>query len=120
MSTLQDLNQVLSRKQDILENAAGAEKIKKSGKLTARERVGMLLDEGSFMEQAMLFADAGVVTGAGTVDGRPVYVVAQDFAVMDGAVGAKQAKKVVKTLELARKTGTPVVFMCDSNGARVG
>ena len=120
MSTLQDLNQVLSRKQDILENAAGAEKIKKSGKLTARERVCLLLDEGSFMEQAMLFADAGVVTGAGTVDGRPVYVVAQDFAVMDGAVGAKQAKKVVKTLELARKTGTPVVFMCDSNGARVG
>ena len=120
MSTLQDLNQVLSRKQDILENAAGAEKIKKSGKQTARERIGLLLDEGSFMEQAMLFADAGVVTGAGTVDGRPVYVVAQDFAVMDGAVGAKQAKKVVKTLELARKTGTPVVFMCDSNGARVG
>ena len=120
MSTLQDLNQVLSRKQDILENAAGAEKIKKSGKQTARERVGMLLDEGSFMEQTMLLADAGVVTGAGTVDGRPVYVVAQDFAVMDGAVGAKQAKKVVKTLELARKTGTPVVFMCDSNGARVG
>ena len=120
MSTLQDLNQVLSRKQDILENAAGAEKIKKSGKQTARERVGMLLDEGSFMEQAMLFADAGVVTGAGTVDGRPVYVVAQDFAVMDGAVGAKQAKKIVKVLELARKTGTPVVFMCDSNGARVG
>ena len=120
MSTLQDLNQVLSRKQDILENAAGAEKIKKSGKQTARERIGLLLDEGSFMEQAMLFADAGVVTGAGTVDGRPAYVVAQDFAVMDGAVGAKQAKKVVKTLELARKTGTPVVFMCDSNGARVG
>ena len=54
MSTLQDLNQVLSRKQDILENAAGVEKIKKSGKLTARERVELLLDDGSFMEQAML------------------------------------------------------------------
>ena len=120
MSTLQDLNQVLSRKQDILENAAGVEKIKKSGKLTARERVGLLLDDGSFMEQAMLLSDAGVVTGSGTVEGRPVYVVAQDFAVMDGAVGSKQAKKVVKVLELARKTGTPVVLMCDSNGARVG
>ena len=119
MSTLQDLNQVLSRKQDILENAAGVEKIKKSGKLTARERVNLLLDDGSFMEQAMLQSDAGVVTGSGTVDGRPVYVVAQDFAVMDGAVGAKQAKKIVKVLELARKTGTPVVAMCDSNGARV-
>ena len=120
MSTLQDLTQVLSRKQDILENAAGVEKIKKSGKLTARERVGLLLDDGSFMEQAMLLSDAGVVTGSGTVEGRPVYVVAQDFAVMDGAVGSKQAKKVVKVLELARKTGTPVVLMCDSNGARVG
>ena len=120
MSTLQDLNQVLSRKQDILENAVGVEKIKKSGKLTARERVNLLLDDGSFMEQAMLQSDAGVVTGSGTVDGRPVYVVAQDFAVMDGAVGAKQAKKIVKVLELARKTGTPVVLMADSNGARVG
>lgn len=120
MSTLQDLNQVLSRKQDILENAAGVEKIKKSGKLTARERVNLLLDDGSFMEQAMLQSDAGVVTGSGTVDGRPVYVAAQDFAVMDGAVGAKQAGKIVKVLELARKTGTPVVLMGDSNGARVG
>ncbi|MDO5298843.1 MAG: carboxyl transferase domain-containing protein [Clostridia bacterium] len=121
MSTLQDLNQVLSRKQDILsENAAGVEKQKKSGKLTARERVALLLDGGSFVEQAMLACDAGVVTGSGTVEGRPVYVIAQDFAVMDGAVGAKQAKKIVKVLELARKTGTPVVAMCDSNGARVG
>ena len=119
MSTLQDLNQVLSRKQAILESA-GVEKQKQSGKLTARERVSLLLDGGSFVEQSMLFADAGVVTGSGTVDGRPVYVIAQDFAVMDGAVGAKQAKKIVKVLELARKTGTPVVTLCDSNGARVG
>jgi len=119
MSTLQDLNQVLSRKQAILESA-GVEKQKKSGKQTARERVGMLLDGGSFVEQSMLFADAGVVTGSGTVDGRPVYVIAQDFAVMDGAVGEKQGRKIVKVLELARKTGTPVVALCDSNGARVG
>ena len=120
MSTLQDLKQVLSRKQEILENAAGVEKQKKSGKLTARERVDLLLDEGSFLEQSMLLSDAGVVTGSGTVEGRPVYVAAQDFAVMNGAVGAKQAKKIVKILDLARKTGTPVVLMCDSNGARVG
>ena len=120
MSTLQDLNQVLSRKQDILENAAGVEKQKKSGKLTARERVELLLDEGSFLEQSMLLSAAGVVTGSGTVEGRPVYVAAQDFTVMNGAVGAKQAKKIVKILDLARKTGTPVVLMCDSNGARVG
>ena len=119
MSTLPDLNQVLSRKQAILESA-GVEKQKQSGKLTARERVSLLLDGGSFVEQSMLFADAGVVTGCGTVEGRPVYVIAQDFAVMDGAVGEKQAKKIVKVLELARKTGTPVVTLCDSNGARVG
>ena len=121
MSTLQDLNQVLSRKQEILDgNAAGVEKQKKSGKLTARERIALLLDDGSFVEQNMLGCDAGVVTGSGTVDGRPVYLFAQDYAVMNGAVGAKQAKKIVKVLELARKTGTPVVAMCDSNGARVG
>ena len=119
MSTLQDLNQVLSRKQAILESA-GVEKQKQSGKLSARERVSLLLDGGSFVEQSMLFADVGVVTGCGTVEGRPVYVIAQDFAVMDGAVGEKQAKKIVKVLELARKTGTPVVTLCDSNGARVG
>ena len=121
MSTLQDLSKVLSRKQAILdENTAGVEKQKKSGKQTARERIAMLLDGGSFVEQSMLANDTGVVAGSGTVDGRPVYVFAQDFAVMDGAMGAKQAKKIVKVLELARKTGTPVVAMCDSNGARVG
>ena len=121
MSTLQDLSKVLSRKQAILdENAAGVEQQKKSGKQTARERIALLLDGGSFVEQSMLAQDAGVVAGSGTVDGRPVFVFAQDFAVMDGAMGAKQAKKIVKILEQARKTGTPVVAMCDSNGARVG
>lgn len=101
MSTLQDLSKVLSRKQAILdENTAGVEKQKKSGKQTARERIAMLLDGGSFVEQSMLANDTGVVAGSGTVDGRPVYVFAQDFAVMDGAMGAKQAKKIVKVLEL--------------------
>ena len=121
MSTLQDLSKVLSRKQAILEeSAAGVEQQKKSGKQAARERIALLLDDGSFVEQSMLAQDAGVVAGSGTVDGRPVFVFAQDFAVMDGAMGAKQAKKIVKILEQARKTGTPVVAMCDSNGARVG
>lgn len=121
MSTLQDLSKVLSRKQAILEeSAAGVEQQKKSGKQAARERIALLLDGGSFVEQSMLAQAAGVVAGSGTVDGRPVFVFAQDFAVMDGAMGAKQAKKIVKILEQARKTGTPVVAMCDSNGARVG
>ena len=108
MSTLQDPSKVLSRKQAILEeSAAGVEQQKKSGKQAARERIALLLDGGSFVEQSMLAQDAGVVAGSGTVDGRPVFVFAQDFAVMDGAMGAKQAKKIVKILEQARKTGTP-------------
>ena len=103
MSTLQDLSKVLSRKQAILEeSAAGVEQQKKSGKQAARERIALLLDGGSFVEQSMLAQDAGVVAGSGTVDGRPVFVFAQDFAVMDGAMGAKQAKKIVKILEQAR------------------
>ena len=93
MSTLQDLNKVLSRKQAILdENAAGVEQQKKSGKQAARERIALLLDGGSFVEQSMLAQDAGVVAGSGTVDGRPVFVFAQDFAVMDGAMGAKRRR----------------------------
>lgn len=94
MSTLQDLNKVLSRKQAILdENAAGVEQQKKSGKQTARERIAMLLDGGSFVEQSMLAQDAGVVAGSGTVDGRPVYVFAQDFAVMDGCDGREAGEE---------------------------
>ena len=74
MSTLQDLSKVLSRKQAILdENTAGVEKQKKSGKQTARERIAMLLDGGSFVEQSMLANDTGVVAGSGTVDGRSEY-----------------------------------------------
>lgn len=121
MSTLQDLEQVLSRKQDILNKSqAGDGKSKQGGKLSARDRVTRLLDEGSFVEQGMLACDAGVVTGCGTVDGQPVTVFAQDFSVMHGAIGAAQGKKIVRALEQARKTGVPVVAMCDSNGARVG
>ena len=78
MSTLQDLNKVLSRKQAILdENAAGVEQQKKSGKQTARERIAMLLDGGSFVEQSMLAQDAGVVAGSGTIthDGKSVDVL---------------------------------------------
>lgn len=120
MSTLQDLNKVLSRKQAILdENAAGVEQQKKSGKQTARERIAMLLDGGSFVEQSMLAQDAGVVAGSGTVDGRPVYVFAQDFA-SDGRArwAQKQAKKIVKILEQARKTGSPGLSPCATATAR--
>lgn len=120
MGTIQDLQQVLARKEAILQgDVSSVEKQKKSGKLTARERVAKLLDAGSFVETDVLVEKSGVVTGSGTVEGRPVYVFSQDFAVMGGAVGDKQAKKIVKILSLAQKTGTPVVGICDSTGARI-
>ncbi len=93
------------------------------GKLTARERIAKLLDQGSFVEtDALVSCDqdyAGVVTGYGTVQDRPVYVFAQDFTVHGGAMGKLQAMKILKILDLAMKTGAPVVAMCDSAGVRV-
>ena len=95
MSTLQDLSKVLSRKQAILEeSAAGVEQQKKSGKQAARERIALLLDGGSFVEQSMLAQDAGVVAGSGTVDGRPVFVFAQDFAASRSAASPMVSSSV--------------------------
>lgn len=95
----------------------------KAGKLLARERAEKLLDQGSFVELDTLVSagaeGAGVVTGYGTVSERPVYLFSQDFTVHGGAMGEMQAKKILKVLELARKTGTPVVAMLDSAGIRL-
>lgn len=92
---------------------------KKAGKLTARERVACLLDQASFVELDALNADAGVVTGYGTIDGNPVYVYAQDFTVGGGAVGEKHARKVLKVMDMAEKTAAPIVAMLDSAGAKL-
>lgn len=124
MSTIQDLQQVQARKQEILSgDAARVEKQKKSGKMTARERVSALLDSQSFVELDVLVSHdgkaEGVVTGYGTIEGRPVYVLSQDFTVLGGSVGVKHAQKIAKVLDLAKKTGTPAVLMCDSAGARI-
>jgi acetyl-CoA carboxylase carboxyltransferase component len=104
-----------------------------SGKLTARERLEALLDKGSFQEidqfvrhQAIGFGiedkrppgDA-VVTGHGTVDGRPVFVFAEDFTVFGGSLGKVVADKICKILDLALETGTPVIGLKDSGGARI-
>ena len=120
MSVERNLPIVRERKQAILagDSALIAEQ-KKAGKLTARERVAMLLDNASFVELDALNADAGVVTGYGTIDNNPVYVYAQDFTVGGGAVGEKHARKVLKVLDLAEKTGSPVVAMLDSAGAKL-
>ena len=94
-------------------------KQKKEGKLLARERVALLLDAASFVEMDSLNADAGVVTGYGLIDGNPVYVYAQDFTVKGGSVGAAHAKKVLKVMDMAEKTGAPVIAILDTAGARL-
>ncbi|WPC43211.1 acyl-CoA carboxylase subunit beta [Clostridium sp. JS66] len=103
------------------------------GKFTARERIELLLDESSFTEidafvkhrctdfgmGAKEAPGEGVVTGYGTVNGRIVYVFAQDFTVMGGSLGEMHAKKISNVLDLAMKVGAPVVGMNDSGGARI-
>jgi len=124
MANTQELKQVLARRQAILQgDAERIAKQRSQGKLTARERVAKLLDQGSFVEMDALVSRnndyAGVITGYGTVEDRPVYLFAQDFTVHGGAMGEMQAKKVCKVLDLAQKTGAPVVALCDSAGVRI-
>lgn len=124
MGNTQDLNQVQQKKAAILkgDDARVAEQ-RKLGKSTARERVAKLLDSGSFVELFALQAEGtqgtGVVTGYGTVEQRPVYVFAQDYTVMEGAMGQAQAEKICKVLDMAKKTGAPVLAMLDSGGVRL-
>ncbi len=103
------------------------------GKFTARERINMLLDEGSFEELDMFvqhrctnfgmekktYDGDGVVTGFGTVGGRLVYVFAQDATVIGGSLGETMALKMCKVMDLAMKQGAPVVGLNDSGGARI-
>ncbi len=105
----------------------------KKGKLTARERVELLLDPGSFMELDQFVVHQctdlgmterkipgdGVVTGYGTIDGRLVYVFSQDFTVFGGSLGEMFARKVCKLMDLALKAGAPVIGLNDSGGARI-
>ncbi len=114
----------------------GEERIKAQhakGKLTARERLELLLDKGSFMEldRFMIQRDAdasnltgqvlgdGVVTGYGTIDRRLVYVFSQDFTVTGGSLGEAHAEKICKIMDLAMKNGAPVIGLNDSGGARI-
>ena len=111
------------RRQKLLAGG-GEERVAKqheAGKMTARERIAKLFDEGSFVEVGVFTAAkesaASVITGYGLVEERPVYVYAQDFTVKSGAMGAAAAAKIVRVMELAQKTGAPVIALCDSNGA---
>lgn len=103
------------------------------GKLTARERIEILLDEGSFEEfdmfvthrctdfkmQDKTFLSDGVVTGYGTIDGRLIYVFSQDFTVFGGSLSESFAKKICKVMDQAMKVGAPVIGLNDSGGARI-
>ena len=103
------------------------------GKLTARERIELLLDEGSFEEFDMFVrhrctdfgmeaerpAGDGVVTGWGTVNGRMVYVFSQDFTVFGGSLSETHAEKICKIMDMAVQNGAPVIGLNDSGGARI-
>ena len=103
------------------------------GKYTARERIDMLLDEGSFEEYDMFkehrchnfgmekkqFPGDGVVAGSGTIDGRLVFVFAQDFTVHAGSLSETMSQKICKVMDMAMKMGAPVIGINDSGGARI-
>ncbi len=109
---------------------ARIEKQHKKGSLTASERITALMDPGTFREieafvtqqadpSAKSFYGDGVVTGYGKIDGRTVYVYAQDFTVQGGSLGEMQARKICRVMDLAARTGSPIVGMIDSGGARI-
>ncbi|MBK8150642.1 MAG: acyl-CoA carboxylase subunit beta [Acidobacteria bacterium] len=113
--------------------AARLEKQRKGGKMTARERVEFFLDEGTFEEfdkfvahrshdfglDEQKYPGDGVITGHGLLDGRPVFVFAQDFTVFGGSLSETHAEKICKVMDLAMKIGAPVVGLNDSGGARI-
>ena len=126
----------LAKLEALAELGGGQERIDKqheAGKLTARERVALLLDPGSFTEldkfvthRASDFGMAekkipgdGVITGYGTVDGRQIFVFAQDFTVFGGSLSGAYAQKICKLMDLATRVGSPVIGLNDSGGARI-
>src|SRR6058998_1742399 len=134
-----DLEQKLEelKRRDSLAEAGGGverrERQHKEGKMSARERVEFLLDEGTFEEtdrfvthrtnefglsEQKYYGD-GFITGYGRVDGRLVFVFAQDFTVFGGSLSETNAAKIVKIMDLALKTGAPIVGLNDSGGARI-
>jgi propionyl-CoA carboxylase beta chain len=134
--TIEKKIKVLHHKAGLAEMGGGEERIAmqhKSGKLTARERINLLLDEGSFQEMDKLvvhqcqdfkmdkkkFYGDGVVTGYGTIEGRTVFLFAQDFTVFGGSLSEAYGKKVCKIMDLAMKAGVPMIGLNDSGGARI-
>jgi len=136
MATVFDRLQELKQRQEKELAGGGPKQIEKqhqTGKLTARERLDLLFDPGSFCELDMFvrhrctdfgmedvfIAGEGVVTGYGTVNGRPVCAYSQDFTARGGSLGEMHAKKICKVMDLALRMGVPVVGLNDSGGARI-
>ena len=128
--------ELLKERSRIAEEGGGKarlDKQKASGKMTARERVEFFLDDGSFEEfdkfvvhrstdfgmEEQKFPGDGVITGHGLVDGREVFVFAQDFTVFGGSLSETHAQKICKVMDMAMKTGAPVIGLNDSGGARI-
>lgn len=127
---------ILKERSLVAEEGGGAARLEKqrsSGKMTARERIDFFLDEGSFEEfdkfvvhrstdfgmEEQKFPGDGVITGHGLVDGREVFVFAQDFTVFGGSLSETHAQKICKVMDMAMKVGAPVVGLNDSGGARI-
>lgn len=127
---------LLKQKQEEAKKGGGEKRIEsqhKKGKLTARERIQLLLDDGSFEEIGMMvthrsqdfgmekeiYLGDGVVTGYGKVNGRLVYVFSQDFTVFGGSLSETHAEKICKIMDLAVQNGAPVIGLNDSGGARI-
>lgn len=115
-----------------IELGGGEKKIEKQhekGKLTARERIELLVDQGSFVELNPFMEHRspelskgpgdGVVTGFAKINGRPIYLFSQDFTVFGGALGEMHAKKIANIMDLAAKNGVPIIGLNDSGGARI-
>ena len=127
---------ILEQKEKDAESGGGEARIKKqhdSGKLTARERIELLVDKNTFVELDKFvvhkcidfgmgekkFLGDGVVTGYGKVEGRQVFVYAQDFTVFGGSLGMEHGRKICKIMDLAMQVGAPVIGLSDSGGARI-
>ena len=128
--------EILRERSVLAEQGGGAARVEKqhaAGKMTARERIEFLLDEGSFEEfdklvvhrskdfglEKQLYPGDGVITGHGLIDGRNVFVFAQDFTVFGGSLSETHAEKICKVMDLAMKVGAPVIGLNDSGGARI-
>ena len=133
---MNDINHMLEKRRGVARQGGGEKRIEAQharGKLTARERIDLLLDPGSFeeidmfvehdchefgMEERKIPGD-GVVTGWGTVNGRPIYVYAKDFTVFGGSLSRAHSRKINKVQDMALRNGTPIIGILDAGGARI-